>query len=157
MCIRDRGGAVDGLDWNIEMMNGTVLDDGEDPYSTRAKEAVGPWQVLSHHGAHQLAPDYVAHMPGGAEWKAAIDAERPEGQRHLAVHLGHVTNLVDRDRPLLDVDDFAYGAMTWVGNAEEIAARAAASDDAGASELMYTPAGPDIAREMRTFAEAVIR
>ena len=33
-------------------------------------------------------------------WRA-IDAERPEGERHLAVHEGHVTNVMPRDREVL--------------------------------------------------------
>ena len=31
-------------------------------------------------------------LPGGAEWRAGIEAV-PEGQRHLPTHAGHLTTL----------------------------------------------------------------
>ncbi len=85
------GGAVEGVDWCVQMVNGTVLGAGEDLSSPRVQEAAGPWFVVAYHGSWQAAPTAVDGLPLGAEWRAAIEAERTEAERHLAVHEGHVT------------------------------------------------------------------
>jgi 5,10-methylenetetrahydromethanopterin reductase len=93
-------------------------------------------------------------MPGGDEWRSGIDAERPEGERHLAVHQGHVTNVMPRDAHVLSLAGDALGTTGWVGSAAEVRARAEALEEAGATEILYTPTG-DVERELRTFADAV--
>jgi 5,10-methylenetetrahydromethanopterin reductase len=85
---------------------------------------------------------------------AAIETERPEGERHLAVHEGHVTNVMPRDRDVLALAGDALGTAGWVGTPDEIRARAKAAEADGATELLYTPTG-DFEREMRAFAAAV--
>ena len=45
--------------------------------------------------------------------------------------------------------------MTFTGIAAELRERFAAFERAGASELLYSPAGPDIPRELRTMARAL--
>jgi len=158
-------GVVDGLitmadvdvdiPWRIHMTAGTVLDPGESVTDPRVVGALGPWYVVMYHGAWQMYPDAVPHMPAGAEWLAGIDAERPEGERHLAVHEGHVTDVMARDRVLIDAAGEALANTGWVGSRDDIAGRVAQAEAAGTTEIMYTPAG-DMAREMRTFAEAVL-
>jgi 5,10-methylenetetrahydromethanopterin reductase len=44
--------------------------------------------------------------------------------------------------------------MTWTGTPDELRARWSALGAAGASELAYAPAGPDIPRELRAMARA---
>ena len=51
---------------------------------------------------------------------------------------------------------FCVGLVTDVGKIDDVRARADAAFAAGATELLYTPAGPDIAREMQAFASAVL-
>ena len=46
-----------GLDWNVRMVNGTILDPGEDLTTPRVQAAVGPWLVLPYHVAAQWRPD----------------------------------------------------------------------------------------------------
>ena len=94
-------------------------------------------------------------LPGGEEWLARVAADRPEGEHHLAVHEWHCTHVNDRDRPLLatkgtDADPWSG----WVGDEADVAGRIAAAGEAGVTELIYTPAGPDVAREVRAFARA---
>jgi 5,10-methylenetetrahydromethanopterin reductase len=150
------GGPLEGMDWVVQMVNGTVLDDGEDISTARVREALGPWGVLAYHGIWQVAGDAVDSLPLGTEWRGAIEAERPEGERHLAVHEGHATHVTDRDRVAVDAAGDLLGGFGWVGTVDDLHARADAAFAAGATELLYTPAGPDVAREMRAFASAVL-
>ncbi len=154
--VINMGGAVDGIDWVVHMVNGTVLADGEDLTSTRVRDALGPWGVMAYHGTYQVAGDAVDGLPLGAEWRAKIEAERPDGERHLAVHEGHVSHVTERDRPLIDGAPDIISGFGWVGSAADIRARADASFASGTTELLYTPAGPDVAGELRAFAAAVL-
>jgi 5,10-methylenetetrahydromethanopterin reductase len=160
----NREGVVDGyigmadvdvdVPWRVRMTTGTVLDDGETLASARVADAVGPWYVVRYHGVWQAYPDALPGMPGGAEWLAGIEAERPEGERHLAVHEGHVTNVMAHDRDVLALAGDAIATAGWVGTPDEIHAMAVAAEADGTTELLFTPTG-DFAREMRTFATAV--
>ena len=89
-------------------------------------------------------------LPGGDEWRAAVEAERPEGERHLAVHEGHVTNVMGRDAKVLSLAGETLGTTGWVGTPEEIRARAAI-EAAGRRDLFH----PD--RRRRTRAAHVRR
>ncbi|MCJ7672427.1 MAG: LLM class flavin-dependent oxidoreductase, partial [Acidimicrobiia bacterium] len=149
-------GPLNGMEWVVQMVNGTVLEDGEDFSTPRVKEALGPWGVLAYHGIWQAAGDAVDSLPLGAEWRAAIEAERPAGEQHLAVHEGHATHVTDRDRAAVDAAGDLLGGFGWVGDVGAVRARADAAFAAGATELLYTPAGPDIAHEMQAFASAVL-
>src|SRR5579862_8226136 len=84
--------------WHALLVFGTVLDDGEEPTSARAIEAGGPGLVVALHGTYEWGgAQAVDGFPGGPAWRAAIEAV-PAGQRHLAVHEGHLVFLNDRDR-----------------------------------------------------------
>ncbi len=138
----------------VLMTAGTVLDDGEDMTSERVAGALGPWYVVRYHGVWQAFPDALAGMPGGEAWLAGVNAERPEGERHLAVHEGHVTHVMERDTEVLALAGEALATTGWVGTADEIHQRAIDLAAQGADDLMFTPAG-DFEREMRTWVEAV--
>ena len=153
-------GGVDGWDWHIQMISGTVLEADEALTSDRVKEAAGPWYTVMYHGMWHGAsfagmPEAVDGLPMGAEWRAGIEAERPEGQRHLIVHEGHVTRVTDRDRVAIDAAGDAIANTNWIGSPDELRARAEAALAAGATEILYTPAGPDIPREMEAMAAAL--
>lgn len=148
-------GPLLGMDWVVQMVNGTVLEAGEDVSTPRVREALAPWGVLAYHGTWQAAGDAVDNLPLGAEWRAAIEAERAEGERHLAVHEGHATHVTDRDRVVLEAAGDLLAGFGWVGDRADVRTRAEASFASGATELLYTPAGPDVAREMRAFLAAV--
>lgn len=83
--------------------SGTVLEPGEDPASSRVREAIGPWRVVDWHGAYALGgADAVDALAGGRAWREALEAIAKEGERHLLTFEGHVTHLPDRDRRLLE-------------------------------------------------------
>jgi 5,10-methylenetetrahydromethanopterin reductase len=114
-------------------------------------DAIAPWRVVGWHTAYAAGgPATVDAMPGGAEWRAALEALAPADQRHLLAFEGHVTHLTERDRPLLEHID----ATTMVGDPASVARKLGRLADAGFGEVMYTPAGPDVARELRAFATA---
>ena len=153
----DVAGAEGPFGHHVQMVSGTVLDRGESAGSSRVRDAIGPWYVVSYHGVWEAFPDALAGMPGGAEWLADVERSRPEGERHLAVHRGHVTHVTDRDRTVLDLaTEESLGAWGWVGEAEDIRHRLDESRSRGVAEILYTPGGPDVEREMRAFAAATI-
>ena len=129
--------------------SGTVLDPGEDPGSERVREAIGPWRVVSWHTAYSGGgAEAVDARPGGHAWRKALEALAPEGERHLFTFEGHVTHLPDRDRELLEHID----VNTMVGDAADVGRQLARLADGGFREIIYTPSGPDVARELRWFA-----
>lgn len=135
------------------MQAGTVLEPGEDRDSPRVRAAVGPWQVVAFHEAYAIAgPAAVDAMPGGQRWREALEQLAIQGQRHLLAYEGHVTHLTERDEPLVGYDD---GFPTVIGRPEEIWSRLTQLEESGVQELIYTPSGPDVARELRAFAAVV--
>jgi 5,10-methylenetetrahydromethanopterin reductase len=145
----DRAWAACGM-----LVSGTVLDDGEDHTSPRVRAAAGSWFVTGYHAMWEWDPAILDAMPGGPEWRARLGTERPEREQHLAVHEGHVVTVTDRDRALLDAAGPALLDSGWTGSAASIAARLADAAAAGVTDLVYTPAGPDIPRELTAFAAA---
>ena len=138
----------------VLLANGTVLGPGEDHHSPRVVEAAGAWYAAGVHSLYEWAPGALPSVPGGAEWGARIEAERPDGERHLAVHEGHLVTVTDRDRPLVDAAGERLLAGPLSGAPQEVAARLAAVGAAGVTEVAYSPSGPDIARELEAFAAA---
>jgi 5,10-methylenetetrahydromethanopterin reductase len=134
------------------LMAGTVLDAGEVANSPRVREAVGPWQVVGYHEAYAIAgADAVDAMPGGRQWRETLEALAPAGERHLLTHEGHVTHLSERDYPLLD---HAHGPLVTIGDPDTIKAHLARLGERGVHEVIYTPSGPDLARELEAFSAA---
>ncbi|MEV0401872.1 LLM class flavin-dependent oxidoreductase [Actinoallomurus sp. NPDC050550] len=131
---------------------GTVLRPGEDHTAARVIEAAGPGYASVVHAVWQNAGDAVDAMPGGKEWRAAVEAVRPEGQRHLIAHQGHLSRLTERDRSIVAAAGPAILEPGWTGDAASIAARFDAAGAAGVTEVVYTPAGPDISGELTAFA-----
>jgi 5,10-methylenetetrahydromethanopterin reductase len=139
------------------MMAGTVLESGENPRSSRVLKAIGPWGVIPWHTSYTYGgAAAVDALPGGAAWRATLEALAPEEERHLLTFEGHVTHLAERDLPLLehlDVEGRTSAAlMMKVGDGAAIRQGLARLAEAGYREVMYTPSGPDVARELKAFA-----
>jgi len=146
--LEDRWGIV-GL-----LTAGTVLQPGEDETSERVRDAAGPFFVGAYHAVWEWAPAALPNMPGGQAWLESIEAERPEGERHLAVHEGHFVTVTDRDRPLFDATGPGVLTAGWTGDAASIRDKIAAAGESGVTEILYTPAGADIPSEIRNFVAA---
>jgi 5,10-methylenetetrahydromethanopterin reductase len=142
--------------WSALLQFGTVLDDGEAPDAPRVLEAAGPAVAVALHGLYERGgPAAVDGLPGGPEWRAALEA-LPAERRHLATHEGHLVELSERDRAALAAGAAAMiPAFTLTGPAEDVGARVAALATAGVTEVAFQPAGADIERELRSFADAV--
>lgn len=127
---------------------GTILDEGEALDSPRVIEAAGPGASIALHLGEYGPLAGLAQTKEHAEEIAAID----ESRRHLELHRGHLTEPNAIDRRHLDAEVIRLGSMS--GSRWEVAARLRQLEDAGAPAVMYQPAGPDIARELRAFREA---
>jgi 5,10-methylenetetrahydromethanopterin reductase len=138
-----------GFTWCALLAFGTVLDDGEDAASPRALAAAGPALAVVYHGIYETGGGAVDGFPGGAQWRAAIEAV-PQARRHLALHDLHLVGVTERDRPLLNGE--MLKAMTWTGTASELRARLEDVATDGATEILYAPMGPDVSRELAAFA-----
>jgi 5,10-methylenetetrahydromethanopterin reductase len=136
------------------LVNGSVLDRGEDHNTPRLRDAVGPAYVTGFHALAEWAPDLVRDSPGGGDWLQRLDAERSREERHLSLHEGHLVTVTQRDEALLDVAGERLLATGWTGDAASISARMDAVGSEGISEVVYCAAGPDIERELEAFAAA---
>lgn len=143
---------VPGFTWSAFAVQGTVLDPGETHRDPAVVDRLAAAIALQYHVAYELAgPAVVDQLPGGEKWRLAIEAV-PERYRHLALHEGHVTEPPEREKPLLHPD---VATLTFTGTSEELGGRAAELEKAGTTELIYTPLGSDIHRELRAMADAV--
>jgi 5,10-methylenetetrahydromethanopterin reductase len=147
--------AADDRQWSriALLVTGTVLDDDEDYRSPRVREAIGPVYVTGYHAMWEWSRAAVVDAPGGAEWLACLEA-LPERLRHLGVHEGHLVEVSERDRPLLDAAGERLLGVGWNGSASEVSARVDAVGAQGVTEVVYQPAG-DVRRELESFAAAV--
>ena len=140
---------IPDFDWSVVLIAGTVLDDGEDPGSQRVIDAAGhAGSVMLHYAVEH---DMLELVPDAGQWQQSY-ASMPEATRHLTMHDGHLVGVNDHDRPyvtgeLLSGSGLAIDRGAW-------RERLAAMTEAGATEVAYQPAGPDIPRELEAFAEA---
>jgi 5,10-methylenetetrahydromethanopterin reductase len=111
--------------------------------------------VTGYHGVWEWNAAGVDSMPGGVEWRARIEAERPEHERHLVVHQGHLVAITDRDRPNLDFAGPALLHTGWTGTTADIQGRMDAAGAAGINEVVFALAG-DISEELQRIAAAAL-
>jgi 5,10-methylenetetrahydromethanopterin reductase len=134
---------------------GTVLDEGEDLTGERVRAAGGPGTALAWHGAYEFGgPAAVAELPGGEAWNRVVD-QTPQDRRHLAVHAGHCVALNPADRAAWDAGGSALlRESTLSGTTAEVRDKLAALAEAGVTEIVFQPCGPDVRRELERFREA---
>ena len=129
---------------------GTVVGEGEPSDSERALLPGRIWSALRYHAAFERDPTSVDELPDGAAWRRDLE-ERPAGERHLDLHVGHLAALNERDarhvRPL-------RSRSVLTGTASELRARLRELEEAGATELIWVPLGEAIERELEMFAAA---
>jgi 5,10-methylenetetrahydromethanopterin reductase len=150
-----RGEIARGFDRCLLFTFGTVLDPGDNHATPHVRAAAGAFYVTGFHGLWEMAPQLIDSRPGGAEWRTRIEAERPAGERHLAVHEGHLVAISKRDEPLIDIAGPALLQTGWIGNDEKMREHVAEAAKQGATEIVMALAG-DIPRELRALARAAI-
>jgi 5,10-methylenetetrahydromethanopterin reductase len=136
------------LRWIIQTTTGTVLEPGESPDSPRALDAAGHAGAIAYHFAYENGR--VANLPRGDEYAAVIDAIEP-ARRYLTVHEGHLVTMNEIDKRFVTGDFLANAGLAAPADAWRT--RLAAIEARGVTEVIYQPAGRDIPREMRAFAE----
>ena len=134
--------------------SGTVLREGEDHTSERIIQANGPWFASMYHGCWEMYPEIVESMPGGKAWLDGVVGLRPENERYLTVHEGHITDLTDRDRAGIAAAGDAILSHGWTGTPAVIAKHVQDAATYGATDIIYAPTGPNIIDEMTAFIAA---
>jgi 5,10-methylenetetrahydromethanopterin reductase len=131
---------------------GTIRDDGEDPSSDRVRAAGGPGWALAYHGAYEFGTP-LEDLPGGAEWKAVVERTAPE-ERHFAVHEQHCVGLNEADTAAWEAGGHRMlDEVTMSGTADRVRERLAELADAGVTEVVFQPCGPDVRRELEAFMD----
>ena len=136
---------------------GTVLAAGENHASPRVQAAAGPGYASIAHLVWQQGGEAVDAVPGGRDWRTALEAQRPANERHLVAHQGHLATLTGRDRALVETAGPGLLAPGWSGDAATIRRRLDEAAAQGVTEAVYAPAGPDLDRELTAFAAAARR
>ena len=137
-----------GFSWSIRLTFGTVLAKDEDPGSARVLAAAGHAAAVGLHAA--LEKGRAERVD--AHWAAAYAAV-PARVRHLALHEQHLIAINDRDRPFITGEMLTQTKLAMIpAGWRELLVQLEA---AGATEIAYQPAGPDIAGELERFASAV--
>ncbi|WP_102418571.1 LLM class flavin-dependent oxidoreductase [Mycobacterium sp. 4858] len=135
---------------------GTVLDEGEDLAGERVRSVVGaPWAAAYHFIYVTKGADAVRGMPGGSAWLGVIE-KVPQRLRHLHIHQGTMVEMNDADLAGWRAGGYAsVPSVTLSGTAETVGKAVAAMAQAGATEIVIEPSGPDIPRELDRFIVAV--
>jgi 5,10-methylenetetrahydromethanopterin reductase len=147
---------IEGFERCVVLAFGTVLEPGETADSERVMAAAGHGAAVAYHAMYLqylqsgVVPAPIEALPGGREYARRLDKIEAR-RRHLELHRGHLIAPNDHDRAVLTGDVIQQLSLT--ASADELRARIEAMERAGATEIAYQPAGPDIPRELRAFAE----
>ena len=145
----------DGPAWRAVLAFGTVIADGEDVGSPRVLDAAGHGLAVAYHAVYERGgAAAVGGLPGGAAWRAGVEAA-PVERRHLLTHENHLVSLTERDRAALAEGASLLPALTFTGSPAELRDKVAALEAAGATELAYQPAGPVIPGELERMMAAL--
>jgi 5,10-methylenetetrahydromethanopterin reductase len=130
-----------------------VLGEGEPVTSERVLDAAGHGLAVAYHALYERGgAAAVDSLPGGAVWRSQVEAAPPE-QRHLLTHENHLVALTPRDRAALAEGASLLTTISFAGTPEELRGKVAALEAAGATEIAYQPAGPDIPGELERMRE----
>jgi 5,10-methylenetetrahydromethanopterin reductase len=134
---------------------GTVLEEGEDIRSQRVLDAAGHALAVVFHGMYERAGiEAVKNVPGGIEFAAAIEAI-PARERHLVTHEGHLVRLTEVDEEAVTLGADLIPQLTFSGTPAQLRERVSQLEAASVTELVYQPAGPDVAGELACMMSAV--
>jgi 5,10-methylenetetrahydromethanopterin reductase len=135
---------------------GTILDEGEDLAGEQVRLAVGAsWAAAYHFVYTTQGADALREMPGGSAWLDVID-KVPQRLRHLHIHQGTMVEMNDADLAAWRAGGYAsVPSVTLTGSADTVAKAVGAMAQAGATEVIIEPSGPDTSGELDRFMAAV--
>jgi 5,10-methylenetetrahydromethanopterin reductase len=129
---------------------GTIMVEGETVDSPRVVETAGPAVAVAYHAFLEQKDARLDSLPNGGrfvELATAIDAET----RHLALHVGHLTEMNDIDREVVTGASMHIAPLTCEASALPAKLESLASQ--GITEVAFQPMGA-IERELHSFAAA---
>jgi 5,10-methylenetetrahydromethanopterin reductase len=146
----------DGPTWRALLAFGTVLGPNESVTDERIEDAAGHGLAVVYHAMYERGgAAAVDQLPGGAAWRADVEAAAPE-RRHLVTHENHLISVTARDRQALDAGGAELlTSLTFSGSAAQLRNRVADLEAAGVTELAYQPAGNDIPGELARMRDAL--
>jgi 5,10-methylenetetrahydromethanopterin reductase len=134
---------------------GTVLDEGEDVRSRDVMNRAGHGLAVVFHALYERnGADALLDFPGGREWVDAIEAI-PAAERHLVTHEGHLVRLTAVDEEAVGLAADLLPQFTFSGTKAQLRERVAEYAAGGVTELVYQPAGSDVAGELARMMDAV--
>ncbi|MDT5115807.1 MAG: 5,10-methylenetetrahydromethanopterin reductase [Mycobacterium sp.] len=140
---------IPGFDRSPALAWGTVLEPGERPEDARVLAAAGPAAATfgGHYPIQFGAPDDDSERV--AEWRSAYEDVAPD-ELHTYLHEGHLCAVNRRDHGFVTAE--LIDELGLAGDRDGWRLRLLQLEAAGASEIVYQPAGPDIAGELERFA-----
>jgi 5,10-methylenetetrahydromethanopterin reductase len=129
---------------------GTILDQGETLSSPRVIDTAGPGAMVAYHAFLEQHDPRLDRFPNAKRFIELANALDP-GERHLALHSGHLTELNVIDRQVMTAE--ALSTAPLVCRPAELPERLAGLARQGITEVAFQPMG-DVARELTAFARA---
>ncbi|MFN0092048.1 MAG: LLM class flavin-dependent oxidoreductase [Acidimicrobiales bacterium] len=143
----------------VNLLNVIMLEPGESAVSERVLAQHGPYIASSMHYLFDMVRQYdrepPRHLLDVWEEYSALVARTPEHIRHLRIHAGHATFLLDEERKF--ITESLVREVAIVGSPEECIEQIRVLESAGCDQLVVLPA-PDTAEQYaREFAEKIIQ
>ena len=145
------GSGYDGYPGVTAMVSGTVIDPGETADSERVMATAGPGVAILYHALLERGNGSISNLPNGDRFARLVDELAIE-ERHLSVHVGHLSQLNEIDRRVLDTEAMAMSPLLCSG--DQVPAWLDGYRGMGVTELAYEPMG-DIPDALERFARAV--
>jgi alkanesulfonate monooxygenase SsuD/methylene tetrahydromethanopterin reductase-like flavin-dependent oxidoreductase (luciferase family) len=142
----------------VNLLNVIMLDPGEDILSDRVVAEHGPFIISGMHylfdGVRQYDREPPRHLLDVWDRYTAMIERVPEHIRHLRIHEGHCTYLLDEERPLLTPE--LVRATSVVGTPEECREQIRRLESAGVTQMVVLPAPGTHDAYAERFAEEII-
>jgi len=126
----------------VSLLNVALLDPGEDVLSERMVAENGAFVISSLHYLYDQVKQYnrepPRHLADIWDEYTALVARTPEHVRHLRIHAGHCTYLLEEERKFLTPALMRTACL--VGEADEVIEKLKELEDAGLDQIQMLPA-----------------
>lgn len=139
-----------GENWSAVIISGTVVADDDPDADKHIMAHAGPGAAINYRALLAMGgSEAVDQLPRGREYREAME-RHPEDRRHLFTWARHVTGIVPEEHDFLTPG--IVRQLTFTGSRDELRGRLQDLENAGATEVIYQVAGPDIPGELEAFA-----